>query len=92
MHTYADDTTVSVSARNVEELEAKLNSSLAETSAWMKKNHLTVNCSEIKVMIFGTSHTLAIVNQSSLNVTLDGANIDIVKIPRGHSRPQAHFQ
>ncbi len=78
VHIYADNTAVSESARNIEELEAKMNSSLSHTSAWMKKNHLTVNCTKTKAMNFGTTHMLSIIRESSLNINLNGVEIDIV--------------
>ena len=55
---------ISVRAVSVEDLENKLNTRLAETSKWMTRNKLTLNLKKTSCMVFGTSHTLSIVNQN----------------------------
>ena len=48
---YADDTTVSVSGKSKEEVEAKLIQALSETSTWIRKNRLILNSDKTKVML-----------------------------------------
>ncbi len=74
IHIYADDTAVSVNGRSTTELELKLHNQLRIASEWMAANHMTLNCAKTKVMIFGTTHTLSVLDKSPSMVKL-GNNV-----------------
>lgn len=53
---YADDTSVIVSAKTINELTLQMNLVLDEFNSWCKKNHLIVNFSKTKYLIFDRSN------------------------------------
>ncbi len=75
-HIYADDTAISVSGTTMQELEHQLNDRLQKASDWMMRNHPTLNCRKMKVMCFGTAHTLGIVDQTPPRVMLNDSEIE----------------
>ena len=77
-HIYADDTAISVNGTSTVELERKLTEKLNSASAWMVKNHLTLNCAKTKCMTFGTTHTLNIVDRSPPVISVGGSVIENV--------------
>ena len=52
-HLYADDTAVTFSGLDGEELEMKLHNSIVKLADWFKLNKLSLNLEKCKVMCFG---------------------------------------
>ncbi len=57
-HLYADDTAISVSSNNVEQLVTSLNVKLQDAASWMHENRLTLNMTKTKTMLFGTHQSI----------------------------------
>ena len=53
---YADDTTLSVSGKCVENIQTLLNDDLDTFSQWLNVNRLTLNATKTKTMLFGTNN------------------------------------
>ena len=73
---YADDTAITVTAANQEQLERKLTQALRESITWMNKNSLTMNIKKTKIMCFGTNHTLKMVQD--IKIEQGGQEVEIV--------------
>ena len=71
---YADDTTIYVIGRNSYFLEKKLQSDLNRVSMWLKANHLSLNVSKTKIMIFQQNS----VNRFLFEIIIDGVRVDEV--------------
>ena len=48
---FADDTTIFTIGTSVEDIAAKLNSTMSRISSWMSKNGLTLNITKTKTML-----------------------------------------
>ena len=68
VHSYADDTSPTLSAYDPTTLEEKLNKDLDEAHKWLKSNKLTLNVKKTKYMIIGSHYQLRNLN-GDLNVT-----------------------
>ena len=55
---YADDTTITTSAKTLQEVESKLNKDCKEINVWMKANKLKLNPSKTHIMSMGTQRRL----------------------------------
>ena len=55
---YADDTQISSSSNDANELVVRLNSDLAHVCNWLKENRLQMHSSKCKMMFIGFSHNL----------------------------------
>ena len=55
---YADDTQISSSSNDANELVVKLNSDLAHFCNWLKENRLQMHSTKCKMMIIGSSYNL----------------------------------
>ena len=75
---YADDTTVSVSGKSKEEIEAKLIQALSETSTWIRKNRLILNSNKTKVMLLGSKQRLCSIPDQHLSIKLHGQVVECV--------------
>ena len=51
---YADDTTVTVTAKTLEEISSKLNEDCTQVSSWMRSNRLKLNPGKTHIMTIGT--------------------------------------
>ena len=51
---YADDTSLLVSSSDPLCLQNSLNLNMCKIASWFQKNHLTLNISKTKLMLFGT--------------------------------------
>ncbi len=95
MHLYVDNTVISVDARKPDELESKLKKCLPDANKWMEKNHLMLNSDKTKYMTFGTTHTLNMVSEADLSVSLDGQiieQVDHFKYLGVHLNPRLSFK
>ena len=57
-HLYADDTAISMSSTNAEQLAADLTEKLHDADRWMCENKLTLNMTKTKAMFFGTHQSI----------------------------------
>ena len=73
LNLYADDTAISVHAKNPEVLELKLNLALVKAHSWLLNNKLTLNVTKTCFMIFGTNANLK--KYENINVTLENTEI-----------------
>ena len=78
IHMYADDTTVSVSGKSKEEIEAKVIQALSETSTWIRKNRLILNSNKTKVMLLGSKQRLCSIPDQHLSIQLHGQVVECV--------------
>ena len=69
---YADDTTLSVSGKCVENIQTLLNDDLDTVSQWLNVNRLTLNATKTKTMLFGTQQHLSKLEGGDLNSSLTG--------------------
>ena len=68
---YADDTTLTVTAKTVEEIGDKMTENCELVSKWMLSNKLKLNADKTHLMTVGTSRRLAM-QESKLVVKMDG--------------------
>ena len=68
---YADDTTVTATAKTVEEIGKKLTDDCEKVSNWMRSNKLKLNPGKTHLMTLGTSQRLRLLPQS-IEVRMDG--------------------
>jgi hypothetical protein len=69
---YADDTTLYISGKNVEELKTKLQSDLNYINWWFGANKMKINMKKCKVMLFKKPRQAS----HNINLVLDGENIE----------------
>ena len=65
---YADDSTISVCDKSVQEIEMKLNNDLPEISTWLDKNWMVINVEETKIMIVTTRQKWQHVDRTEINI------------------------
>ena len=68
---YADDTTLSASSSNVEEVSSILSENCTTVSSWMCQNKLKLNPDKTHVLMLGTQRRISNIVQG-LNVHMDG--------------------
>jgi hypothetical protein len=67
---YADDTTVTATAKTVEEISSKLNEDCTQVSSWMRSNRLKLNPGKTHIMTIGTRERLSTLPEK-VNVEMD---------------------
>ena len=72
---YADDSTLSASARNVADIGAALSRDCEQLNLWMQSNRFKLNADKTHFMIVGTSARLQQL-QEELVVTMDGTRLE----------------
>ena len=77
---YADDTSISIAAGSLPELESALNTELANLHEWLNANKLSLNSAktEFNLMLIGSRQRLATTIGHSLIVQIKGHEIDRV--------------
>lgn len=65
---YADDTALTYSCDNVDEMCNILNENLSQVDLWLRKNQLSLNVSKSKYMICGTKHCVEKFNTMNLMI------------------------
>ena len=70
---YADDTSISIAASSLPELESPLNTELAYLHEWLNVNKLSLNIAKTELMLIGSRQRLsAITTGHSLTVQIKG--------------------
>ena len=72
---YADDSTITCSSSNINEIENNLNTALGRICDWCVRNKLTINANKTKFMLIGSKQTF---HNTDLNVRIVG--ILVVKV------------
>ena len=75
---YADDTSISIAASSLPELELALNTELANLHEWLNVNKLGLNIAKTELMLIGSRQRLATAIDHSLTVQIEGHEIDRV--------------
>ena len=68
---FADDTNISLSARNVHELEPLINSELANLKTWLIANKLSWNIAKIEFMVISSWQKRLADGQSKMCIQID---------------------
>jgi hypothetical protein len=71
---FADDTTVSISSNNIQELFNKMNLELLSISEWLRANKLCLNTQKTKYIIFRPSVTHRLID--NYHIQIDEQNIE----------------
>ena len=66
---YADDTTIVCHAKTNTELEAKMNTCLAQAHQWYNENQLLINSTKSSFMVLGTHKS--VLKSSNINISFD---------------------
>ena len=72
---YADDSTITCSSSNINEIENNLNTALGSIYDWCAINRLTINANKTKSMLIGSKQK---VHNTDLNVSIAGSSVVIV--------------
>ena len=75
---YPDDTSITCSAKDIEELCNDLNTEGKNIAEWMQQNKLSLNTNKIEYMVIGHKRRINH-NQGEINVEINGE-----KIQRAH--------
>ena len=76
---YADDTSISIAASSLPELESVLNTELANLHEWLNVNKLSLSIAKTELMLIGSRQRLASTTIGhSLTVQIEGHEIDRV--------------
>ena len=73
---YADDTTITYTAKSVDEIGNKLTSDCKKISDWMKSNLLKLNPDKTHVMTLGTTAERLRTLTSKVKVTMDDVQLE----------------
>ena len=71
---FADDTNITISAKNAEDLEEKLNNELNNVHNWLLANKLTVNVDKTEYMLIGSRQRLAGIDSEPV-INIGGKNL-----------------
>ena len=71
---YADDSTLTESGPNVQEIESKLTENCRKVSIWMKENKLKLNAIKTHFLLVGTQERLRVTQQP--HVIMDGVHLE----------------
>lgn len=74
---YADDSTIYVAAKTVEEVNMILNSELHSVVEWIQRNRLVLNVSKTNCITFGSNHTLKC--EPLLNMLINDVKVNQVR-------------
>ena len=75
---YADDTSISIAASSLPELESALNTELANLHEWLNVNKLSLNIAKTELMLIGSRQRLATTIGHSLTIQMEGHETDRV--------------
>ena len=79
---YADDTAISFSSDNIEEIDAVLNADLACLEKWLQGNKVSLNVVKTQAMIMGSSQKLRKIDTPVVPIPhfqVNGNDINLVK-------------
>ncbi len=68
---YADDSTLGVSGKTIEDLEVKLNPDMAKVNKCCKDNIMAINCDTTKVMLVTTYQKEVKLDSTGVSVICD---------------------
>ena len=68
---YADDSTITCSSSNINEVENNLNTALGRIYDWCVRNKLTINANKTKSMLIGSKQNVC---KTDLNVSIAGSS------------------
>ena len=68
---YADDTTLSVTGNDANDISAKLTSDIHEIMKWLNKNKLFINTEKTNVMLLGTGSRLRNVDKNDFCIIVN---------------------
>ena len=74
---FADDTNITISAKNAEDLEEKFNNELSNVHNWLLANKLTVNVDKSEYMLIGSRQRLAGIDSEPI-INIGGKNLSRV--------------
>ena len=80
---YADETSISIAASSLSELELALNAELAKPHEWLNVNKLSLNIAKTEFMLIGSRQRLATTIDHSLTLQIKGHEIE--GVPRTKS-------
>ncbi|KAJ8017557.1 hypothetical protein HOLleu_44948 [Holothuria leucospilota] len=76
---YADDTTLSVSGGNINDIERKLTVDMAEITKWINKNKLALNVAKTKCMLLTSSQRRRFLDRGGdLHIEINNTRIECV--------------
>jgi len=76
---YADDTTLSVSGNDAQDISHKLTSDLESIMKWLNVNDLVLNTDKTNVMLIGTAARLRTVDEKDFSVFVNGKLLERVR-------------
>ena len=76
---YADDTNISFSGPNLNDLQQRMNVQLNKLNCWLRANKLSLNVAKTEFMIIGSRQRLLTQNNDDIHVYIDDKEINRVK-------------
>ena len=71
---FANDANITISAKNAEDFEEKLNNELSNVYNWLSANKLTVNVDKSEYMLIGSRQRLAGIDSEPI-INIGGKNL-----------------
>ena len=75
---YADDTSISIAANSLPELEHSINDELVNLHEWLTVNKLSLNIAKTELMFIGSRQRLSNTANHSINIHIEGQQINRV--------------
>ena len=75
---YADDTNISFSGPNLNDLQQRMNVQLNKLNCWLRANKLSLNVAKTEFMIIGSRQRLLTQNNDDIHVYIDDKEINRV--------------
>ena len=75
---YADDTSISIAANSLPELEHSINDELVNLNEWLTVNKLSLNIAKTELMFIGSRQRLSNTASHSINIHIEGQQINKV--------------
>ena len=78
---YADDTSISYSSKNIDDLNETLNSDLDSLKQWLEGNKLSLNVIKTQAMVIGSRPKIKKISDKSvptLSFAIGNSHIDVV--------------
>ena len=72
---YADDTSISIAANSLPELEHSINDELVNFHEWLTVNKLSLNIAKTELMFIGSRQRLSNTANHSINIHIEGQQI-----------------
>ncbi len=77
---YADDSTLGVTEKTVEDIENKLNSDMKTVDTWCESNRMATNCDKTKVILITTYQKETKLDYTHIQVTCQNKELENVKL------------